>query len=83
MDERHERQRINIDIRKTLWREMSIMVARLGIEKRAFVEAALQEKIEREQKRLDDEREMKLNEEKEGKIEQKKPQEPQQKKTQK
>ena len=48
-----ERQRINIDIQKFLWRETSVIAAHLGINKRDFVEAALQEKIKREQKKLD------------------------------
>jgi len=48
-----ERQRINIDIQKILWRDTSVMAARLGINKRDFVEAALQEKIKKEQKKLE------------------------------
>lgn len=51
--ERQERQRINIDIQKSLWRETSIIAARLSINKRDFVEAALQEKIKKEQKELE------------------------------
>lgn len=47
-----ERQRINVDIQKLLWRETSVIAARLGINKRDFVEAALQEKIEKEKKKL-------------------------------
>lgn len=43
-----EKQRINIDIDKSLWREVSVMAAKLGIEKRVFVEAALREKVEKE-----------------------------------
>lgn len=46
------RQRINIDIQRDLWREVSIMAARMDINKRDFVEAALQEKIKKEQKKL-------------------------------
>ncbi len=48
-----ERQRVNIDIQKSLWRETSVMAARLGINKRDFVEAALWEKIDEEKKKLE------------------------------
>ena len=48
-----ERQRVNIDIQKILWKETSVMAAQLGINKRDFVEAALQEKIKKEQKELE------------------------------
>jgi len=46
-------QRVNIDIQRELWREVSIMAAYMNTTKRDFVAAALQEKIDREQKKLE------------------------------
>lgn len=48
-----ERQRVNIDIQKSLWRETSVMAARLGVNKRDFVEAALWKKIGEEKKKIE------------------------------
>lgn len=46
-----EKQRVNMDIDKNLWREVSVMAVKMAIEKRLFVEAALREKIEKESKK--------------------------------
>lgn len=47
----NEIQRINVDVNKSLWREVGIRCAEQGITKRAFMEKALEEKLERDSKK--------------------------------
>lgn len=42
-----ERQRINMDLNRELWKEVSKAAIDLGVEKREFVELALKEKLAR------------------------------------
>lgn len=48
-----EIQRINVDIDKALWREVGICCAEQGTTKRAFMEDALEEKLERDRNEQD------------------------------
>jgi Arc/MetJ family transcription regulator len=44
-----ERQRVNVDIDKELWRKVSIRCVELGITKRTYLELALEELLKKEQ----------------------------------
>lgn len=41
-------QRINVDVDKSLWRDVGIRCAEQGVTKRTFMEQALEEKLERD-----------------------------------
>lgn len=44
----NENQRINVDVDKSLWRDVGIRCAEQGVTKRTFMEQALEEKLERD-----------------------------------
>lgn len=48
-------KRVNIDLNKGLWKEVGVMAAKLGINKRELVEEALHQYIRKQNKRLPEE----------------------------